>query len=135
VKFLPPEDELDEQFVRAGGPGGQHVDRSETAVQLRFDVAASAWLSDDAKRRLLQLAGQRADADGIVTIQARTHRSQRRNRDEARRRLADLIERALKTPKRRRKTAPSRAAKKKRLRDKRRRSETKRRRGQPSPDE
>jgi ribosome-associated protein len=135
VKFLPPEDELDEQFVRAGGPGGQHVDRSETAVQLRFDVAASAWLSDDSKRRLLQLAGQRADADGIVTVQARTHRSQRRNRDEARRRLADLIERALKTPKRRRKTAPSRAAKKKRLRDKRRRSETKRRRGQPSPDE
>lgn len=135
MKYLPPEEELEEQFIRAGGPGGQHVNRSETAVQLRFDTAASRWLPDSARRRLLQMAGGRADAAGVITIQARTHRSQRRNRDEARRRLAELIERALQRPKRRRKTAPTRAAKKKRVREKRRRSETKRRRSKPSLDD
>jgi ribosome-associated protein len=135
VRFLPPDEELEERFVRAGGPGGQHVDRSDTAVQLRFDVPASDWLPEAVKQRLLQLAGSRADGDGVVTIQARTHRSQRRNRDEARRRLADLVERAFRRPRRRRKTAPTRAAKKKRLREKRRRAEAKRRRAKPSLDE
>lgn len=132
---LPPENELDEKFVLGGGPGGQHVNRSATAVQLRFDVRASSFLPGEVKKRLLELAGSRADSDGVITIEARTHRSQYRNREEARERLAELIERAGRPTKRRLKTRPTRAAKKKRLRQKRRRSEIKRKRAKPSPEE
>jgi ribosome-associated protein len=135
MRTLPPEEELEESFLRAGGPGGQHANRSETAVQLRFDVPASRSIPGAIKSRLLQLAGRRADADGVITIEARSHRSQHRNRQEARQRLADLIERASRRPKPRRRTQPTRTAKKKRLRDKRRRGETKRRRARPSADE
>ena len=132
---LPPESELDEKFVLGGGPGGQHVNRSATAVQLRFDVRASSFLSVPVKKRLLELAGNRADSEGVITIEAKTHRSQYRNREEARDRLAELIDRASRPTKRRLKTRPTRAAKKKRLRQKRRRGEIKRKRAKPSPDE
>lgn len=132
---LPPEPELEERFVLAGGPGGQHVNRTETGVQLRFDVPASEFLSAPVKRRLLKLAGQRADSHGVITIEAKSRRSQARNREEARARLAELIEQARKKPKRRIPTRPTRAAKKKRLQQKRERKETKRRRRTPRLDD
>lgn len=132
---LPPEHELEERFVLAGGPGGQHVNRTETAVQLRWDATTSEFLPEPVKRRLLRLAGRRADSAGVITIEAKNHRSQARNREDARARLAELIARARTTPKKRIPTRPSRAAKKKRLQQKRRRKEIKRARRAPGPDD
>ncbi|GAB4171207.1 MAG: alternative ribosome rescue aminoacyl-tRNA hydrolase ArfB [Wenzhouxiangellaceae bacterium] len=129
---LPPEDELEERFVLAGGPGGQHVNRTESAVQLRWNVAGSAFLPEEVKRRLLRLAGRRADSSGTITIEARSHRSQWRNREEARKRLADLISRARKRPRKRIATQPTRASRLRRLAQKRRRTETKRARRRPA---
>lgn len=131
-RYLPPEDELEERFVLAGGPGGQHVNRTETAVQLRYDAAGSRFLSEAVRERLLALAGRRADSRGVIVIEAKRYRSQHRNREEARRRLAELIERAHRKPKKRIRTRPTRAAKKKRLRQKRHRGKIKRKRGKPS---
>lgn len=135
MRYLPPENELEEHFVRAGGPGGQHVNRTETAVQLRYDVGASTFLHQAVKQRLLRLAGSRADSNGVITIVARDSRSQYRNRGEARRRLAELIEQASRRPRKRVKTRPTRAAKKKRLRAKRHRAGLKQQRAKPSPDD
>ncbi len=132
---LPPDDELEERFILSGGPGGQHANRSETGVQLRFDVTASSFLPAAVKERLLRLAGSRADSDGVITIEAKTHRSQHRNREEARDRLAELIRRAYEKPKKRIRTKPTRAAKKRRLKQKRHRGTIKQRRGKPSLDE
>ncbi len=133
--FLPPEQELSEKFVLAGGPGGQHVNRTESAVQLQFDAAGSSFLSEPVRQRLLELAGRRADTAGVITIEARGHRSQHRNRAEARERLAGLIEKAHRRPRRRIKTRPSRNAKKKRLKAKRHRGHIKQGRGKPGPDD
>lgn len=135
MRFLPPENELSEQFILAGGPGGQHVNRTETGVQLRFDVTASGFLADPVKQRLLKLAGRRADTNGVVTIEAKRFRSQHRNREDARERLAALIERAHQAPKKRVRTRPSRAAKKKRLKQKRHRGKIKQARQKPGPDD
>ena len=135
MKFLPPEHELEERFIRSGGPGGQHVDRSETGVQLRFDTAASQFLSEPVRQRLLKLAGSRASASGCIIIEATEHKSQHRNREQARLRLAELIEQASKPPRKRVKTKPSRAARKKRLQAKRHRAGIKQKRGKPSPED
>lgn len=135
MKYLPPEHELEERFIRAGGPGGQHVDRSETGVQLRFDAVNSDFLNERVKPRLLKLAGARASTSGVITIEATQYRSQRRNRDEARLRLCELIERASKPVTKRRPTKPSRAARKKRLQAKRHRAGIKEKRGKPSRDD
>lgn len=129
--WLPPESELSEKFVLAGGPGGQHVNRTESAVQLRFDAASSGFLSEPVRQRLIKLAGQRADSQGVILIEARSHRSQHRNREDARQRLADLIEQAHRQPRKRIPTKPSRTAKKKRLEGKRQRSRIKQARGKP----
>jgi ribosome-associated protein len=134
-RFLPPEAELHEQFILAGGPGGQHVNRSETGVQLRYDVLHSDFLPQPVKIRLLDLAGRRADTDGVITIEAKTHRSQHRNREEARERLAELIEKAHQRPKKRIRTRPSRSSKKRWKKKKQRRKEIKRARKPPSVDE
>ena len=134
-RFQLPEDELSEKFILTGGPGGQHVNRTATGVQLRFDVAATSRLDDAVKQRLLRLAGSRADSSGVITIEARTHRSQLRNREEARGRLTALIEQALKEPRRRIATRPSRAAKERRLAAKRHRGEIKQKRGDPGADD
>lgn len=112
--FAIPEHELDERFVRASGPGGQNVNKVSTAVELRFDVAASQ-LPDDVKARLLALAGKRANQEGVLLIDSREHRTQSQNRAEARARLADLVRQALRRPRSRKKTRPSRAAREKRL--------------------
>jgi ribosome-associated protein len=130
-RFRLPEEELSEKFILTGGPGGQHVNRTATGVQLRFDVRASPSLSEAVKARLLKLAGSRADSAGVITIDARTYRSQLRNREDARMRLAALIEQAQKEPRKRVATRPPRAAKEKRLADKRQRGTIKRKRGDP----
>src|SRR5712692_4632920 len=88
-----PDHELDERFVRASGPGGQNVNKVSTAVELRFDVAASA-LAEDVKARLIALAGKKMSADGVLLIDSREHRTQSQNRAAARLRLADLLRRA-----------------------------------------
>ena len=121
--------ELQERFVRASGPGGQNVNKVSTAVQLRFDAERSPALTDEVRHRLRTLAGSRMTDEGILVIDAREHRTQGQNREEARVRLADLIRRALVRPKRRRKTKPGKAAKERRLETKKRRGETKAGRG------
>ena len=123
------ESELREEFVRASGPGGQHVNKSATAVQLRFDAAASPSLPPDVRARLLPLAGSRATESGEIIIEAQGHRSQDRNRRDAIDRLVALIRQAAHKPKRRKRTRVPRAERRRRIEDKRRRGETKRTRG------
>lgn len=134
-RFLPPESELEEKFILTGGPGGQHVNRTETGVQLRYDVLNSGFIPQSVKIRLLELAGRRADTDGVITIEAKSHRSQHRNREEARARLAELIEKAHHKPKKRIPTRPSRSAKKRWKKKKERHKEIKRARRPPRIDE
>lgn len=129
-----PEHELDERFVRASGPGGQNVNKVSTAVELRFDVAASQ-LPEDVKARLLALAGKRATQEGVLLIDSREHRTQSQNRAEARARLADLVRKALRRPRSRKKTRPSRAARERRLEAKVQRARVKAGRGRVRPED
>jgi ribosome-associated protein len=128
------EDELVESFVLASGPGGQNVNKVSSAVQLRFDVAHSPSLGDEVRARLSTLAGQRLTKDGVIVISARSHRSQERNRADARARLVELIRRAATPPKPRRPTKPTRASKERRLDSKIRRAKLKRNRGRVGDD-
>jgi ribosome-associated protein len=128
------ESELDERFVRASGPGGQHVNKVSTAVELRFDAARSAALSDEVRERLRALAGTRMTTDGVLVIDARRFRTQAQNRADARERLAALVRQALVRPKRRRKTKPTAGSVERRMQSKRRRSEAKRGRGRVDRD-
>jgi ribosome-associated protein len=129
VHLAIPESELVERFMRADGPGGQHVNRTESAVELRFDAAQSPSLPDDVRARLLARHDRRLTADGVVVIQARRFRDQARNRDDARDRLAELIRAALVAPKKRVATRPTRASKERRLTGKIKRGQIKRTRG------
>ena len=119
------EREIQEDFVRASGPGGQNVNKVSTAVQLRFDVARSPSLPDPVRERLIKLAGRRLTQDGVLIIEAERFRSQRRNRDDALERLLALIREACEVETPRRPTRPTLASKKRRLDSKQRRGETK----------
>ncbi len=120
------EEELEETFVRASGPGGQNVNKLSTAVQLRFDVRRSTSLPDAVAVRLMRLAGRRLTGEGVLIINAQRFRTQERNRADARERLAALIAEAEVPPTPRRATRPTLASKKRRLDEKSRRGATKR---------
>jgi len=122
------ENEIQEEFVRSSGPGGQNVNRVATAVQLRFDIVNSTCLPEDVRRRLLRLGGSRVTRDGVLVIDARRFRTQEQNRRDARERLVGLIRKAAQKPKPRRETKPSAASKRKRIEAKRRRSRIKQQR-------
>jgi len=124
------EAELEEQFIRASGPGGQNVNKLATAVELRFDARRSPNLPEPVRARLMRLAGQRLTKEGVVVIRAERHRTQERNRADARARLFDLIRRAAVKPKHRIKTKPSRGARERRLESKVRHGQLKRTRGE-----
>jgi ribosome-associated protein len=126
-----PDDELSLSFVRSSGPGGQNVNKVATAVQLRFDLEHSRVLTPAVKARLRALSGRRLTADGGLLIIARNHRTQEHNRREAEARLADLVRRALVTPKRRVATRPTRAARERRLEHKARQGRAKQLRSKP----
>lgn len=123
-----PDSELTERFLRADGPGGQHVNRTESAVELRFDVAHSPSLTDDVRARVLARRDRRLTADGVLVIQGRRFRDQARNRDDVRERLIELLRGALVPPKKRVATRPSRASKERRLAGKQQRGAIKRNR-------
>lgn len=129
-----PEAELTERFLRADGPGGQHVNRTESAVELRFDVAHSPSLPDAVRARVLARHDRRLTDDGVLVIQARRFRDQARNREDARERLADIIRASLIPPRKRVATKPTRASKERRLAGKKLRGGVKRNRARPRDD-
>jgi len=136
VKPAPeiPEQDLQFQFVRAAGPGGQNVNKVATAAQLRFDLAGTQALSPSVKARLRALAGHRISGDGALLIVARNQRTQEGNRREALRRLADLVARASIEPRIRRATRPTLGSRQRRLDSKRERKRTKQLRGRVTHD-
>ena len=107
--------EIEESFVRAAGPGGQHVNKTSSAVQLRFDVRGSPSLPDDVRARLERLAGRRLTQDGVLVLVAQGERSQTRNREEAIERRVELIRAAARRPTPRRPTRPTKGSKQRRL--------------------
>ncbi|MCH8861507.1 MAG: aminoacyl-tRNA hydrolase [Proteobacteria bacterium] len=123
------EDEIEEQFIRAPGPGGQNVNKVASAVQLRFNAAASPALSPAVLRRLARLAGRRMTSEGVIVLTASRFRSQDQNRKDARERLLALIREAATPPRPRRATRTPRASKRRRLESKRQRSGLKKLRG------
>ena len=119
------ENEIQEEFIRASGPGGQNVNKVASAVQLRFNVATSRSLPDEVRQRLFSLARRRITEEGVLVIDARRFRSQRANRRDAMERFVGLIRKAAQKPQIRRKTKPTLASKMLRLESKQRRAKTK----------
>lgn len=128
------EHELEEKFVTAGGPGGQNVNKVATAVQIRWNVRQSHAFDDEQKWQIRRALGNRINDGGELVLFVQTHRSQARNRQEARERLVEMIEKALVKPRKRIATKPSRAQKQRRLEGKAKRSEVKRNRSQIDQD-
>lgn len=128
-RIVIDDDELDERFVRASGPGGQNVNKVATAVELRFDAGRSRALDAQTRERLQALAGTRMTADGVLVIDARRYRTQARNRADARDRLVELVREAATPPTRRRPTRPSASSRERRVESKQHRARTKQTRG------
>lgn len=118
------ERELQFDFIRASGPGGQNVNKVSTAVQLRFDVRGSS-LPEEGKAKLVKAAGKRVTSDGVLVIEAKSFRTQEKNKEDAIARFVALMRRSLERPKARKKTGPTRASKEKRLEAKKKRGEIK----------
>ena len=121
-----PEAELVMRFVRAPGPGGQNVNKVATAVELRYDIKGSRALPEPVRERLLARRDRRITADGVLVLSAHRHRTQERNREDARERLAELVRGCLRAPKKRVATRPTRASKERRLAGKQHRAKVKR---------
>lgn len=124
-----PDDELVERFVRSSGPGGQNVNKVASAVELRFDAARSPSLPDDVRARLLARRDRRITSDGVIVISGQRFRTQERNRQDVRERLAALVQAALQAPRKRIATRPTKGSKERRLTGKRERSQVKSTRG------
>ena len=122
------ENEVQLDFIRASGPGGQNVNKVSSAVQLRFNVAETTAFNDPIRERLIKIAGKRMTTEGILIIKAQRYRSQEQNRQDAVDRLVKMIQKAIEAPRHRRVTRPTAASKKRRLATKRRRGDLKRRR-------
>jgi ribosome-associated protein len=121
--------EIQLEYIRASGPGGQNVNKVATAVQLRFDIFNSPNLASEIKRRLILLTGKRVNADGVLILEAKRFRTQEQNREDALDKFYELIKKASEKPKIRHKTKPTKASKEKRLVGKKRKSEIKKMRG------
>lgn len=119
------EHELQFEYIRASGPGGQNVNKVATAVQLRFDIANSPSLASDIKGRLIRLAGKRVSVEGILLIEAKRYRTQEQNRTDAIQILVELVRKSLLAPKKRFKTKPTQTSREKRLKEKKQRGEVK----------
>lgn len=122
------EKELTFEYIRASGPGGQNVNKVSTAVQLRFDVTHSPSLQEDVKARLIKLAGKRASGEGILLIEAKRYRSQEKNRFDALERFREILNRASRKPRLRKKTKPTQSSTEDRLQKKKKRGELKKNR-------
>jgi ribosome-associated protein len=124
-KIFIPESELQFNFIRSSGPGGQNVNKVSTAVQLRFDIINSPSLAEEVKVRLIAASGNKVTKEGILIIEAKRFRTQESNKQDALKRFTELIRKAERKPKKRITTKPSQESKKKRIEEKKKRSETK----------